>query len=546
VEVEELQAAKEAVASLLISLRIHAVYPEDHAICRKSLVHVRTQLEGFFQEYGDLRLDVDRTGLRLRGEVVHDGPAEDGNPAFILFRDGIQWLEVQEQIELWEITEFIRLMNRYRGLSEEAEGDLVTGLWEAQLPHLLHGAADLLREADVGGEISPWESPSPGSFQEAQEVAPELSHHPKPPLPSDNAWATLTPEDECQLQEMVLEEETRDPTKDVLEMLLDLVRDDEEEEGAEAALLFLEEEFQNALTQGAFHVACNILQKAHLMRGVFEGGRRWGISLVEQFFHVASSPSSINAIRGHWEAIDAAQAGEIRQMLLLLPPGAIASIAPLLSEAPSARLQRMLAEAIRTLASRDIEPLVRELERSDEDLLQRLVYILGQMEGERPTELLLEKTRHPMERVRREAVKALLIRGPQVLRRIFVLIEDESEAIRRLFLESLGWRRNDVAEELLLDYLEKRRCRIKHNEHVLACFKALGRCGSARSIPFLRRTLSERAWLPSFWQSARRLGAAVALRALRIEAAARVLNEAERSPYPSIRHALRKAVEVLP
>ena len=103
--------------------------------------------------------------------------------------------------------------------------------------------------------------------------------------------------------------------------------------------------------------------------------------------------------------------------------------------------------------------------------------------------------------------------------------------------------RTKEIEELLLEYLEQGKLQRTDDEHIIACFRTLGRCGSPRSIPFLRNTLFGRAWLPSFRKSAYRQGAAYALQALGVKSAREVLEAAGRSLYPSVKRAARKAMQ---
>jgi HEAT repeat protein len=203
----------------------------------------------------------------------------------------------------------------------------------------------------------------------------------------------------------------------------------------------------------------------------------------------------------------------------------------------------MLMTVILALASRDLQPLEQMLGRSENELVQRLVYILGRIEGERATNLLRKMVHHSSVAVRHEAVRSLLSRGPGNIKALFHLIEDDNDSIRRLILRQMSQERTKEIEELLLDYLEQGQLQRTDDDHIVACFRTLGRCGSPRSIPFLRNTLLGRAWLPSFRKSAYRQGAAYALQALGLKSAREVLEAAGRSLFPSVKRAARKAMQ---
>jgi HEAT repeat protein len=142
--------------------------------------------------------------------------------------------------------------------------------------------------------------------------------------------------------------------------------------------------------------------------------------------------------------------------------------------------------------------------------------------------------------VRQEAVKGILHRGHARIRDIFKLIDDKDVSIRNLILKQLGQTRDQVTEGLLLDYLVNRKFKSEDGEHVIACFITLGQCGSIRAIPFLRRTLMDKGWMPRFWRTAHRKGAAIALNILGITEASIVLEDASRCLFPSVRSIIRE------
>jgi hypothetical protein len=76
---------------------------------------------------------------------------------------------------------------------------------------------------------------------------------------------------------------------------------------------------------------------------------------------------------------------------------------------------------------------------------------------------------------------------------------------------------------------------------LIACFKALGRCGSDQSFPFLQDTLLKGGLLSRFRSSPRRRGAAIALRYMDHTASDEVLEKASQSRFPAIRSAARTA-----
>jgi len=201
-------------------------------------------------------------------------------------------------------------------------------------------------------------------------------------------------------------------------------------------------------------------------------------------------------------------------------------------------------EAIGILSKQDLKPLSQLLKAPDDLMVQQLVTIAGHLDGKEPQKLVLNMARHPSLDVRREALKQLLRRKGCVQRSFFFLIEDSSGSIRREILKHLASERNRISEDSLLEYLEQKAFNIYDNNHILACYTALGKCGSARSIPLLKAALEERSWWEIFTigGSPQRRGAAMALAKLKIPEADKILLQATRSFFPPIRRAARSAI----
>ena len=500
------------------------------------------QLETCLQTYGNLRFEIEKDRLTLQGEVILTEPPEDGNLPFTLFRDGIQWLEFQEGIDTKEVEEFLRILNKYRVLTDEPEGDLVTAFWEGGLQHIQVEVVDFFWEAEPEAdfEIPPAKEDVDSllSAEEEQETSEQ-----EPVVLIDPATLELTPEEEAELQEMVRLEEKRDPTADYLNALLDSLLELREKENFDPILESLEEEFHDSLARKDFEVTLKILKSLDHVRHICESETTWAIPIIDNFFFTASSSQSLRPLQAAWSEMGAGQIKKIKEILLVLQPEAIHTLGSMLIQTPSLRLQQMLTEVILSLASRDLRPLEAMLDRPEEDLVQKLVLVVSSVGGERPIQILAKMVHHSSARVRQAAVKGLLRRGPASIEELLHLIEDEDESVRRLIWHYMGKERNEVSETLLLQYLEKGKIQGSDDKHIIACFRTLGRCGSPRSIPFLRQTLLGRTWLPDLRSSAYRQGAALALQAMRIKGAQQVLEDASRSLKPGVRRIAKKVMQ---
>lgn len=539
---------RDMIASLFIALRNHALYPEEHVVCRKSVAAVQSRLDGFLADHDFLRLDVEEDRFLFEGEVVHQGPPQNDYLPFQLFRDGILWFEFHSGLTVEELSSFFKLLIHYRTPKEEAEGDLVTGLWEADFPHIHYRKVDVLWKAEPLIDFCLLKTGT--GENQTMEKGESSSPVVKFAIPAaEPAFWKITPEEERILREMVLEEEKRNNTEDILEVLTIVLKQQQDPKNFIVILEFLAEEFTYALAQGELLFVLKFLENLDALWESITPERPWTLPLLNDFCQKISGPDVLGALEQAWPIVAVMEADRrdcLRRALLWFPADVVLTLGPMLAKTDLPIVEQFLSEIIGIHAGRDLQPMAHLLSEAEEPLVRKLIPLLRGLDGQGPADLLFGLTRHPSVRVCRDAIHILVTRDPQNLTKLLPLIEDSRLPIRRLILDHLGKRRNRLAEELLLKYLEKGPISLKDRQHILACYWALGQCGSSRSLPFLRESLLGQAWKAflGIGNSLHRQGAALALKAMTNEKAAQALLEsAARSPFSGIRFAYRYAVE---
>ncbi len=564
---QKLQTVKGVIGLLFMAAKNHTMYPENHAIYQESLQAVVSRLDPFLKKYGDFRLDVEKDRLLFEDETVYQDDSKRDELAYPLFRDGIQWMEFQAGIEPWEISDFIKILNQYRKLQEEPKGDLVTALWEKDLPHMHYAATDVLWKAETVKDFSTFnltgdekqdadghgvEDPSSQSTrdddqQDTVDTAGGRDTEGDMTLSiMDRTIWKMTPEELQRLEEMVAEEETQTSTEDVLEVLWLILSTQNEPEDYAVILEFIKEEFKATLAQGEFRIALDFLAGLKKAYQSSKTEKPWAQPLLRQFFVDIADPQVLGVVKDVLPSLDKQRADQVdifRKLLLSFPPVSIKALAPMLMEKLSASLERQLMEIIGSLAKRDTDPLEQLLDRPEEALVKKLVYILGHIKGEKPMQILFKMTDHPSGRVRLEALKALEPRKINMIKELFHLVNDPVLTIRRMMWNHLEQYRNEETGDLILDYLQQKKILYRDDQQILNCFKTLGCCGTLSSIPFLGQTLLGQGWDFSSERLLRRQGAALALLELNTQEARDDLKKASRSLFPSVRSAYQKALK---
>lgn len=555
---QELQAVEAVIASFVMAAKNYSMYPESHAICQNSLQTVKSRIDAFIENHGDLRFEVTKDRLLFQSETLQQNDPRSAELAFPLFRDGIQWLEFKQGLELWEISGFLKLFNDYKHLKEEAEGDLVTALWEMDFPHLHYEAMDVLWKAETLRDFSSFtvtDRETPDPQEQADDDCRDGVDTPGGPdagtgmalAAMDRTIWQLTPEESRMLSQMVSREEQQGGTQDVLDVLEIILRNQNQPEDYSIILEFIKEEFKNTLAQGNFQIALDFIDSLRKTYHACKIERPWARPLLGGFFTNISSPQVLGVIKQVLPGFDPQDTDRIkvfRRLFLRFPPSAINALAPLLLEELSLPVERQLMEIIGSLALKNIHPLKQLLDRPEETLVKKLVFILGHIKGEKSGQILLEMTRHESGRVRLEALKALTRRDENLAEKLFPLIDDPVLPIRQTVWKYLENHQHPETGNLIRNYLDHKKIRREDHKQVLNCYKTLVRCDSNVFVPFLRECLIGRGLDFSLDRSVRRQGAALALLELDTEEAQKVLERASRSLFPSVRSAYRNAIKV--
>jgi HEAT repeat protein len=457
---------------------------------------------------------------------------------------------------------FLEIVNRYRNLATEPDGDLVTCLWKEDLPHIRYHAAEVFLETTPAFDFSnfnPWGKTGPATMpgkqqnldQAVESVSGTSANKPMSKsglnlatMKNQSDLVVISAKEKRMLREMVISEESWNNTEDIIDVLLIILEDQDNQSDFKAFMDVILAEFKDTLSRGEFKYSRLLLQRLRDKAPKFQ--YQAGPVLVNQFFLDISNPETLGELSNSLPGIHADDTDRIRnlkQTLAMLHPQAVPALAPLISQTTNRQLQQAILEGIGFLAKKDFVPLEQAIANSDSFVTRKLILVMGYIKGSKSLRALRRLTRHPADEVREDALKLLLKRNAGGSSSLFYLIEDSNPKIRQLLLQHLGHRRDPKTEKRLLDYLANHEYHLRENKHLLACYRTLGLCGSPLCLPFLRRTLTGRPLMDilNFSGSVHRHGAAMALKLSDLPEAAQVLSSAAKSIFPNIRRAAQTA-----
>jgi hypothetical protein len=558
---KELQDARQIINIFIKAWKNYGLYPEDHINTVKSFENLVAAFGNFFSSRGDLRLTVEKDRLLCQSEIIYEvspeAPSED--IITLLYRDGIKWIEFQEGLPLEEIAAFYRIAYKYRLFAEETEGDIVTALYDEELEYIDFKAVDIFWQDLLLTDFSELPPPAPEHKKDTNGEETDQPQEKKEAEGDDivaRSIASISDDklelsnlDYVTLQQMVQEEENWVITEGLIEALMVILKSQSEQEKFDAVLGFILEETVVTIEKGRYDLLAILFQSLiKLFSQETSTAQDWQHSRIDRFFQNVSTPKTFQLISDKLlklETIEIEKLKALGQALFYLSPDLIPFLVPVIMESSSKEIQQMLSEVIVHLSQRDIGPLEKIAERHGTEMGDKLLAILNRLQGDRVNRILFKMCEHPSDMVRREAVKELVDRDPRYAQKLFSLIDDPSREVRTAILAAFAKLKSNALENMLLNYLKENSTQ-KDPVHILACYTALGRCGSNTSVPYLRRILLSRGW-NSFMGSGKlifREGAAIAMALLDTPEAKDVLQKASKSRFKVIKKAFDRAKNI--
>jgi hypothetical protein len=553
---KELRDARQVINIFILAWKNYGMYPEDHVSNIKSIENLAAAFDNFLTNHVNMRLTVEKDGFLFNSELIYkvSQEATSEDIATLLYRDGIKWIEFQQGLPLEEIVSFFRIAYKYRLLAEETEGDIVTALMDEELEYIDFKAVDIFWQDMLLMDFSQLPPPAPLPEKVADQNKTDRSRQPAEangketyarsiadPSISD-ARLELSNADYKILRQMVEEEENWDITDDLFELLLIILRNQSQQEEFTVVLGFISEVAFATIKLEKFDLLIKLFQSLHqLFPPEISTEQNWKISLVDRFFHDLSKPDIFQLISEkllQLQTSEVEKLAALKKILHYFSPEIIPFLAPIMIQKSSPEIQQLVSEVIVRLSRRDVGPLEKIAEQYKLEMGDQLLAILNCLQGERADGILLKMCEHPSNMVRRKAINELVEREPKYTQKLFSLIDDPSKEVRTCILAAVAKHKSSVLENQLLDYLQGNFAH-KDPAHILACYQALGRCGSNTAVPFLRRILLGQGW-NSFMGSGKlvfREGAVIALALLDTLEAKNVLQKASKSRFKVIRKA---------
>ena len=570
----EQQTVATFVQLLAGAVKHHSLYPENHSIAKQHLNKIFTTLSSFLKDNQVLHLVIDKTSIIYDGSILYEGKNNDNDIAFLLGRDGVEWIEFLREIEQWEIQSLLKLINLNRRSDIDSDGNIATALWETDLPHIEYKTIDLTAldipllnfksfqvapesattfdstEEESDTSIQDDELSPPQDLEDTEEDASHDEPGPSLTLTDlDTSLWQLSEMEKFQLDAMIRTEEEGVDTSSIIDVLFILLLLQTDTQEALDIMEFLQDRFQDCLQQQRFKYALRILVTLNKIQSTDTPLQKQLDPLITDLFQAVAKPESLRDLELFFTSPDISvpdnEIAALWKLLRLLPSSVMRALAPLSGKVDLQRFGLSFISIFETFGEEDPQTLAEVSTELNEKVCLLLLPFIKRINIESATHILTAMAFHPSQLIRSRVFHLLLEWNAVNTLKLFPLIDDQDPVIRQTLLSLVSKKRSPRMELMLCKHIQEKITKSSDSDYILACYNALGKTGGAQCIPFLKKQLLQKSSLGTLFASgggAHKEGAALALMTLRKAEARKIVQEGAASIIPDVRSACRKAL----
>lgn len=556
------------IGALVRTIKASRTYPANSPTLHKFNVELESRTWSCLKEVGDITLVVQQFDLLYENYSVYHNADRNESLAFRFYGDGVREITFREGLEPHELRGFLEVLRRAVE-SQQVQDDVVTLLWERDFRHIQYlfisledlteesgqvaYDADEGHEGHEGGSGIPWptrgvieEDPPPaasveGSIERSDDWVPKVETS----TPWDETIGiqfALSEEENAQLEQLILEEEQRALTDEVLEIVATILAAEDTPAGFLDSAAAFQRFIELAIEDGAVSRANDLTARLRSVAAQKAETQPEFKGLAEQVIREIGRPSFLGQMAPTLNSHSEIDPAVLTNFLVQLGPSAAPAICDLLGQVNQVRYRRALCESLAISCKDDVEVLIERLGDTRWYVIRNIVYILGRIAHQGVERALDRALHHEDVRVRKEAVRALgNIESPTSRAYLVSAFRDTDAGVRIQAAMTLAVKRDDRAAQSILTVIQGPEFMRRDTNERQAFFEALGRCGSDTLVPKLGSILT-RGGLFATGNEEERLHAALALAWLGTPAALKLLNQELESKREPVRRAVETAL----
>ena len=548
---------QEVVQELDKTIKIFRTYPKTNTISINAIDKLVGVFSEFLSDRQSLELFVERHEIQWQGIAVYSETDQRRSLAIKLDRDGVRRLVFLPGIDREEVLGLLEALTTE--IDEESlEDDLVTLLWDKQLQHVkVYVLDDMssdddafqqeLVDADAIPDGAPEDGASAGSTSSPSPslaVVAEAFGSPEAQLALCAAAKAklhpVTEEQAHELKERSIQEETADVSKDLTEILFDVLYAETQEATQANALKVLLELTMMYVKNTDFDHAADVLTQLRATAANDDVDHHVRASVVEALQSLAD-PRRIEIVVDILRADPDVNQRDLARFLAALPAPAAAGLCPLMAVP---RYENTARTAISHLVKEDPTVLTTRLAEPNVEMATKILTILEQVAGPEVTPALVDPLTAAEVPVKQASVKLLAkLKTAPARDLLLTYVDGDAPGLRRAALNALatfetgGGPATALRQQVMTKDFDERSLQEKKSLLV-----TLAKLEGPHVVDFLVDILGQTKWFEKEKHAETRACAALALGEVQVDAARSILEQHASDKSETVRTATRLAL----
>jgi hypothetical protein len=487
---EEIASATDVMSALVKTSKGLRMYLPNNPMLIRYVEDLHRKMQAHIGSYGDYQLELEPFALRYQGSEVYQNKDAKESWSLRMHSDGIRVLHFSAGLGEQELTAFLEIAGFER--PNQQDDDVVTRLWEVDLPHISY----LLEEDYIGIDTLEVEAGIAASQQGAiTELFRTLASTPlHPPRMVPKHLLMLTADEANWLHKFVQADARRSPPDDVINILSAILAGVQELEtfrvfnGIVAKLvveLFIAKELGHALRLVRFLGQLLTLgsiapEQRQLIAGSLDG------ILCESVLQALQEVINTTEDLSHQE---------LKELLLILGLPSLGSICELLGQVEKLKMRKVIIEVLIELGKENPEVFAPFLSDARWYLVRNVVLVLSLLGNPVALQMIVGLISHKESRIRKEVLGFLEhSQDPKARAYILKFLRDESSSLRIRALRILSKERRPFAFKAVLALTSADEFKTRELAEKVVVYETLGELGSEQMIPLFRDMLLKKHW----------------------------------------------------
>lgn len=438
----ELTSVTQLLKSLDRAAKNLRTFGQGNSVAGKFFEQFYTELTSHLTRYDTLTFVVQREGLYFKEELVYGSQTGEAseNFAFKLYSDGIREITFHQDISSDDMLFFFDALWNTVGTAGTEDDDIVTRLWEKNLPTLTIVTADeVMKISDLDDVLTPQgAAPLETSLREiiadanAKDAKAEQgAQQQKTRFASGVTGYEVSELELTALAQEIAAESSRNNVLYILDTLTAILSSEQSPDLLDKLFEVYDSILKSLIQDGHWATAEHVLEllskadafrsdltAAHKqkIRHLFEQlGTHEIIALIEKFLNIAEHP--------HIDGLSA--------IFFMMQPTAVPALCMLLGNLEQPAHQTLVVNALMELAKSTPDILVKHLTDRRPTFVRNLLLIITRWNNPRLADNVEKILRYPDPLIRREVIKTLAVLRPSGAATKFIhMLNDPDEGVR--------------------------------------------------------------------------------------------------------------------